>query len=295
MAISDQSAAGADTSDLVDGDPAGREFPPGDWRASVDAEPTHPGRVVDGAMLEIRNLQKSYGAVQALRGVSFGVRPGEVLALIGDNGAGKTTIVNCLSGIIAPDEGEILVEGESVEFHSPADAHRAGIETVHQDLALIDSLDVTGNLFLHREIMRRGWPARLFGWLDKNKMHREAKEILESLHISIPSVRVPIEKLSGGQRQAVAVGRAVAWGRKIVLMDEPSAALGVEQTRLVLELIVKLRTLGIVVVLISHNMQNVIEVCSRAVVLRHGSVVADLDLDGVEATDLVGYITGAKT
>lgn len=295
MAMSDQSAVDAESPPPTDGDDGGGEYPPGDWRATLDAETTHPRHVVDGALLEVRDLQKSYGAVKALRGVSFGVRPGEVLALIGDNGAGKTTVVKCLSGIITPDEGEILVEGEPVAFQSPSDAHRAGIETVYQDLALIDSLDVTGNLFLHREIMRSGWPARLFGWLDKNRMHREAKEILESLHISIPSVRMPIEKLSGGQRQAVAVGRAVAWGRKIVLMDEPSAALGVEQTRLVLELIDKLRTLGIVVVLISHNMQNVIEVCSRAVVLRHGSVVADLDLDGVEPTDLVGYITGAKT
>lgn len=269
--------------------------PSGDWRRDREAATaTYPSRDIPDAFLRIEDLTKSYGAVKALRGVSFGVRRGEVLALIGDNGAGKTTVVKCLSGIVVPDSGRILVGDEPVEFSSPADAQAAGIETVHQDLALIDSLDVTGNLFLHREIPRSWWPARALGWMDKSRMNREAKEILESLHISIPSVRTPIEKLSGGQRQAIAVGRAVAWGRGIVLMDEPSAALGVEQTELVLRLIEKLRDLDIVVVLISHNMQNVIEVCSRAVVLRHGVVAADVDLDGVEATDLVNLITGAS-
>ena len=243
------------------------------------------------AVLEVRNLVKSFGAVKALRGVSFGVRAGEVLGLIGDNGAGKSTLVKCVAGIIKPDAGEIRIEGAIADFSSPKDAHELGIETVHQDLALINSLDVTGNLFLNREIMYR---PRFLGWMNKRKMHREAKSILESLHINIPSVRYPIDKLSGGQRQAVAVGRSVAWGRRIVLMDEPAAALGVEQSQHVLELISTLQDRGLVVLLISHNMHEVLAACSRAVVLRHGSVVADIPLEGVDTRHLVHLITTGR-
>ena len=240
------------------------------------------------AALEVRGIDKSFGAVQALHQVSFGVRAGEVLGLIGDNGAGKSTLVKCVAGIIKPDAGEILIHGAPVELVSPRDAHDRGIETVHQDLALIETLDVTGNVFLNRELTRR---PRFAGWMDKPSMHLKTKEVLESLHINIPSVRYPINKLSGGQRQAVAVGRAVAWGRRIVLMDEPSAALGVEQSRLVLELIKTLRDRGLVVVLISHNMQEVLDACSRVVVLRHGAAVADIELADVTRQDLVHLIT----
>ena len=165
---------------------------------------------------------------------------------------------------------------------------------MHQDLALIDSLDVTANLFLNRERVAGAGPLRAFGWMRNREMHRQAKEILDSLHINIPSVRSPIERLSGGQRQAVAVGRAVAWGQRIVLMDEPSAALGVEQTRLVLGLIRTLRERGVVVVFITHNMQQVLEVCTRAVVMRHGAVAADVDVADVTTRDLVEFITGSR-
>lgn len=243
---------------------------------------------VEDAALEVRDIEKSFGAVRALNGVSFGVRAGEVMGLIGDNGAGKSTLINCLAGIITPDAGQILLEGEEVSISSPLEARQLGIETVHQDLALIDTLDVSGNLFLNREVLSG---PRALRWMNKRRMHREAKEILEGLHISIPSVRNAVEKLSGGQRQAVAVGRSVAWGRRIVLMDEPAAALGVEQARLVLELITTLRDQGLVVVLISHNIQAVLDVGSRAVVLRHGEAVADLELEGVTRRDLVQLIT----
>ncbi len=239
-------------------------------------------------MLEVRDLVKSFGPVEALRGVSFGVQAGEVLGLIGDNGAGKSTLIKCVAGIIRPDSGRILVGSNVVEPSSPREAHALGIETVHQDLALIDSLDVTGNLFLNREIMYR---PHAVGWMNKRRMHHQARDILENLHINIPSVRFPIEKLSGGQRQAVAVGRSVAWGRRIVLMDEPAAALGVEQSQHVLELIRTLRDRGLVVLLISHNMHEVLEVCTRAVVLRHGAAVADLALEGITTRDLVQLIT----
>ena len=243
---------------------------------------------VENAALEVRDIDKSFGAVKALQGVSFGVRAGEVMGLIGDNGAGKSTLINCLAGIIRPDAGRILLDGEEVTISSPYEARQLGIETVHQDLALIDTLDVSGNLFLNREVLSG---PRVLRWMNKRRMHREAKEILEGLRISIPSVRNAVEKLSGGQRQAVAVGRSVAWGRRIVLMDEPAAALGVEQARLVLELITTLRDRGLAVVLISHNIQAVLDVCSRAVVLRHGHAVADLELEGITGRDLVQLIT----
>jgi ABC-type sugar transport system ATPase subunit len=243
--------------------------------------------------LAVRDVVKSYGPVHALRGVSFSVRSGDVLGLIGDNGAGKTTLVKCLAGIMRPDSGDIEIGGSPVVIDSPKTAHRLGIETVHQDLALIDTLDVTANLFLNRERVAGGGPLRSFGWLRNREMHRQAKQILDTLRINIPSVRMPIERLSGGQRQAVAVGRAVAWGQRIVLMDEPSAALGVEQTRLVLELVRTLRERGVIVVFISHNMQQVLDVCTRAVVLRHGSVAADVAVGDVTARDLVDFITGA--
>ena len=244
--------------------------------------------------LDLQNLTKSYGPVHALRGVSFSASAGEVVGLIGDNGAGKSTLAKCLAGIVKPDEGQILIDGAPVSIDSPRAARHLGIETVHQDLALIDTLDVTANLFLNREKVAGRGPVRLVGWIEHRRMHREAKAILDGLHINIPSVRLPIERLSGGQRQAVAVGRAVAWGQRIVVMDEPSAALGVEQTRLVLQLIRTLRDQGIVVILISHNMQQVLEVCTSAIVLRHGSVVADLATADVTARDLVEYITGSR-
>lgn len=249
---------------------------------------------VPSTRLELLNLSKSYGPVQAMREVSFAASSGEVVGLVGDNGAGKSTLVKCIAGIVKPDSGRIVLNGQSVVIESPKVARHLGIETVHQDLALIDTLDVTANLFLNREkVVGRG-PLEAFGWLSNRRMHREAKAILDGLRINIPSVRHPIERLSGGQRQAVAVGRAVAWGQRIVVMDEPSAALGVEQTRLVLELILTLRDQGVLVLLISHNMQQVLDVCTRAVVMRHGSVVADLDTAQLTTRDLVDHITGTR-
>lgn len=256
--------------------------------------PDSVGGVPGATLLELHNMAKSYGPVHALRDVSFSAASGEVVGLVGDNGAGKSTLVKCLSGIVRPDRGTIVINGEPVSVDSPKVARQLGIETVHQDLALIDTLDVTANLFLNREHVAGRGPLSLFGWMRTRSMHREAKAILDGLRINIPSVRHPIERLSGGQRQAVAVGRAVAWGQRIVVMDEPSAALGVEQTRLVLELINTLRERGIVVVLISHNMQQVLEVCTRAVVMRHGTVVADVATSDVSARDLVDHITGTN-
>lgn len=245
-------------------------------------------------ILEVKGLSKSFDAVRAARDISFEVYPGEVLGLLGDNGAGKSTVVSCISGSLRPDSGSIVVDGEKVDIDSPQRARELGIETVFQDLALIDSLDVTTNMFLNREILKDK-PARWLRWLDRKQMHRESQAILDRLHIRINSVRQPMSQLSGGQRQAVAVGRAVAWGHHIVLLDEPAAALGVEQTALVLELINRLREEGVGVVLISHNMHDVLSVCDRAVVLRHGLKVAELEtLEGLTTRHLVDLITGVS-
>ena len=245
-------------------------------------------------MLEVRQLTKSFDAVRAARGISFEVYPGEVLGLLGDNGAGKSTVVSCVAGSLRPDSGSILIDGQEVIIDSPQKARDLGIETVFQDLALVDSLDVTTNMFLNREVLYSG-PMRWLRWMDRRRMHQETKAILDRLHIRINSVRQPMSQLSGGQRQSVAVGRTVAWGHHIVLLDEPAAALGVEQTALVLELIRRLRTEGVGVVLISHNMHDVLDVCDRAVILRHGLKVAELnDLSGVTTRDLVDLITGVS-
>ena len=248
----------------------------------------------DVPALRVSQLEKSYGPVRALRGASFDLYRGEVLALVGDNGAGKSTLVKCIAGDIQPDDGVIEVDGVAVRIDDPQKARALGIETVHQDLALVEGLDIATNLFLNRELLVR-WPLlRQLGFMDKRRMYRETTETLAQLHIRIPSVRQTVDRLSGGQRQSIAVGKAVAWGRHIVLLDEPSAALGVEQSRLVLDLIVRLRDTGVAVLLISHNMQQVIDVCDRAVVLRHGEKVGDVVIGQVTARDLVDLITGAR-
>jgi len=243
-----------------------------------------------GRVLEVREVSKSFGGVQALVDVSFHVDEGEVVGLLGDNGAGKSTLVRCLSGVYQPDTGEILVDGIEVALDSVPTAQALGIETVHQGLALVESLDVASNLFLNRELVSPGFG--WLGWLDKRRMYREAEQILAGLGIRIPSSRAETKSLSGGQRQAIAIGRAVAWGRHIVLLDEPAAALGVEQSRHVLELIDNLRRGGVAVILVSHNMQHVTQICDRAVVLRHGHKVADVAIGDVNESDLIHHIAG---
>lgn len=243
-------------------------------------------------VLEVCAVSKSFGGIRALVDVSFHLDRGEVLGLLGDNGAGKSTLIKCLSGVHEPDSGTIRVDGADVNLDSVGAAQALGIETVHQGLALVESLDVASNLFLNRELVssRFGW----LGWLDKRRMYREAEEILAGLGIRIPSARIETVSLSGGQRQAIAIGRAVAWGRHIVLLDEPAAALGVEQSRHVLELIDTLRSSGVAIILISHNMRHVTEICDRAVVLRHGHKVADVAIADVTERDLIEHIAGGR-
>lgn len=242
-------------------------------------------------LLEAVGLVKQYGHVQALRGADFSVHAGEVLALIGDNGAGKSTLVRILSGAARPDAGEIHLNGEPLSLHSPTDAQHHGIETVYQDLALAPDLDSSANLFLGREIHRKG-PLGWLGVLDNDAMRAQARAAFTELGVGLKDIRANVATLSGGQRQSVAVARSVAWAQKIVFLDEPTAALGVVQTGRVLDVVRRIRDRGIAVVLISHNMPQVIEVADRIEVLRMGRRVAQLSAAGATVSQLVGAMTG---
>ena len=243
-------------------------------------------------LLEARGVVKSFGKVRALRGANFAVYPGEVVALCGDNGAGKSTLVKTLAGVHAPDEGQLLVDGEPVSFGSPVDAREHGIEVVYQDLALAAELEPASNLYLGREILRRGLLGRL-GVLDDREMKRRGDSAFHDLGVRIQDTSAPVAAMSGGQRQGVAVARAVMWADRVVFMDEPTAALGVVQTRNVLDLIRRVRDRGIAVVLISHNMPEVLEVADRVEVLRLGRRVARFERGDVTMEQIVGAMTGA--
>jgi simple sugar transport system ATP-binding protein len=243
-------------------------------------------------LLEARSLVKHYGNVLALDGASFSAYPGEVVALIGDNGAGKSTLVKTLSGVIRPDSGQILVKGSPVSLGSPLDARGHGIETVYQDLALAPDLDAAANLHLGREIYR-WWPP--LHVLNKTEMRRRAVAAFADLGVELPDVSAPVGTLSGGQRQSVAVARAVAYASQIIFMDEPTAALGVVQRERVLENIRRVRDRGICVVLISHNMPEVLAVSDRVEVLRMGRRVARFTTSQATIEQLVSAMTGALT
>lgn len=243
-------------------------------------------------LLDARELVKHYGNVEALRGASFTAHAGEVVALVGDNGAGKSTLVKCLSGVERPDSGTISFDGEPVGSHSPVTARALGIETVYQDLAVAPDLDPAANLFLGRELRRRGLLGRL-GVLDKRAMRRRAVAAFRDLGVSLPDVDVPVGALSGGQRQSVAVARSVVWASRLVFLDEPTAALGVVQRERVLDVIRRVRDRGIAVVLISHNMPEVLAVADRVEVLRLGRRVARFDAASTTVEELVGAMTGA--
>jgi simple sugar transport system ATP-binding protein len=243
-------------------------------------------------LLEARGIVKSFGRVRALRGASFTVNAGEVVALIGDNGAGKSTLIKTLSGVLHPDDGEIRFEGEPVTLLNPVAARELGIETVYQDLALAPDLESSANLFLGRETTRGGLLGKL-GFLDKGAMRRKTQEAFTQLGVGVQDPTAAVATLSGGQRQGVAVARAVTWAGKVVFMDEPTAALGVVQTRNVLDLIRRVRETGLSVVLISHNMPEVMEVSDRVEVLRLGERVARFSTADTSMEELVGAMTGA--
>jgi D-xylose transport system ATP-binding protein len=239
--------------------------------------------------LELRGVSKAFGAVQALYEVDFHVSAGEVMALVGDNGAGKSTLIKIIAGIYSSDSGEVLYNGEHVSIHGPKDAAKLGIEVVYQDLALADNLDVVQNMFLGREEMAG------FRRLDEVKMERRAKETLKTLSVTtIQSVRQTVAGLSGGQRQSVAVAKAVMWNSKVVILDEPTAALGVAQTRQVLDLVRRLGEQGLAVVLVSHNLHDVFEVADSITVLRLGQNVAEFKTKETNQTEVVEAITAGK-
>jgi D-xylose transport system ATP-binding protein len=240
-------------------------------------------------ILQIKGLNKSFGPVHVLQDVDFSVYPGEVSALVGDNGAGKSTLVKCIAGINTIDSGEILWQGKPVTLQDPRQASALGIEFVYQDLALADNLDITQNMFLGREL-------RHHGFLDDGQMERKAREVLGSLSVrTVSSVRQLVANLSGGQRQTVAIAKAVLWNSKVVFLDEPTAALGVAQTRQVLDLVRRLAGNGLGVVLISHNMNDVMEVADRVAALYLGKIAAEVLTKDSSTTQIVELITSGRS
>ena len=252
------------------------------------SEPANPAATGD-ALLKLRGISKHFGAVQALYQVDLDLPIGQVTALCGDNGAGKSCLTKTIAGIYQPDEGEIFWEGRQVHVRSPKDAAGLGIETVYQDLALADNLDIVQNMFLGRERKTRVF-------LDEDDMEKAAAETLAGLRVTtVRSIRQPVATLSGGQRQAVAVAKAVMWNSKLVLLDEPTAALGVAQTAMVLELIRRLKDHGLAVMVISHNLNDVFEVADRIAVLRLGRMVAQDDISAFDRETVVDFMTSGES
>jgi fructose transport system ATP-binding protein len=245
-------------------------------------------------VLEARNIVKRYGHVTAVNGADFDLRAGEVLAVIGDNGAGKSSLIKVLSGDVIPDAGEVLLDGQTVHFRSPHDAQQAGIETVYQDLAMAPALDIATNLFLGREIKRKGPLGSVLRMIDTKEMRKQSRRQMDELGITtLQSITQPVDSLSGGQRQTVAVARAAAFGRKVVIMDEPTAALGVRESKGVLDLIKRITGRGIPVVLISHDIPAVFEVADRIHIHRLGRRATVVRPQDHTMNEVVGIMTGA--
>ena len=246
-------------------------------------------------ILSARQITKEFGRVVALDNCDFDLMPGEVLGVIGDNGAGKSTLIKALSGALRPDHGEVRLEGDLVQFHEPLEARRAGIETVYQNLALSPALSIADNMFLGREIRKPGLLGSVFRFLDRTEMESQSRALLTELGLlTIQNIGQTVETLSGGQRQGIAVARAAAFGSKVIIMDEPTAALGVKESRRVLELIRDVQSKGISIVLISHNMPHVFEVASRIHIHRLGKRLCVIDPKKYEMSDAVAFMTGAK-
>jgi ABC-type sugar transport system ATPase subunit len=246
-------------------------------------------------IVEMRNIHKRFGAVQALRGVDLELYPGEILGLVGDNAAGKSTLMKVLSGAYLPNEGEILLNGQPAHIANPEDSRRLGIEMVYQDFALCNNLDVAANVFLGREVVR--WRLGPLRWMNKRTMEQRASAMLDRLRIDISSVRLRVENLSGGQRQAVAIGRAIAFDAKVIIMDEPTAALSVAAIDKVLDLISSLREHGASIIIISHRLEDIFRIGDRVAVLRQGRKVADRPVTGdihEFREQIVAYMVGAR-
>jgi ABC-type sugar transport system ATPase subunit len=238
-------------------------------------------------------ITKRFGAVVALRDAAVSLGQGEVLAIVGDNGAGKSTLMKVFSGVIRPDEGHVCLDGNEVDLRRPGDALDAGIETVYQDLALVDTMTAFQNIYLGREKLSTPWWLRAFNLVDDRAMKARAREILRDLKVKIPNVNASVKRMSGGQRQGLAIARAVLWGRRIVILDEPTAALGVQESRQVLDLISRLKSHDVSVIVVSHNMQQVVDVADRVTVMRLGRTVASRVVGETTVEEIVGLITGA--
>jgi simple sugar transport system ATP-binding protein len=243
-------------------------------------------------ILELKEVSKHFGGLVAVDQVSLTMYPGEVVGLLGDNGAGKSTLIKLISGVYRPDEGQIFYQGQEVHFSSPLEARQQGIETIYQDLALCENLDAGANIFLGREPLRR--TLGIFNRVNRNYMLEESRNVLDRLDIQIPNLRRPIRQMSGGQRQAVSIARAVYWNARLMIMDEPTAALGVPEQRKVLELVRTLRSQGVPVIVISHNMQDVFEVADRIIVMRRGRKVGERITSATNSNEIVGLMVGAE-
>lgn len=243
-------------------------------------------------ILQVKDLYKHFGGLVAVDRVSLDVHPGEVVGLLGDNGAGKSTLIKMISGVYRPDGGQIIFDDAEISFSTPLDARRNGIETIYQDLALCENLDAPSNIFLGREAFHRR--LGLFTVLDRPHMLKEARQVLDQLDIKIPDMRRPIRLLSGGQRQAVAIARAVYWNARLMIMDEPTAALGIPEQMKVLELVRTLRERRVPVIIISHNLQDVFAVADRVVVMRRGKKAGERDIQSTNNNDIVGLMVGAE-
>lgn len=258
----------------------------------MSTEPAKPDTAGTAPLLSVRAISKRFGGVQALNRVSFDLQPGEVLALAGDNGAGKSTLIKCISGVHQPDEGDMRYRGERIHMANPAEARRLGIETIYQDLALADNLDVGANVFLGREPTKRHFgvlPA-----IDRKQMRSVAHDVLKTLEIEIPESKLsrPVRTLSGGQRQAVAIGRAIYWQANILIMDEPTAALGVPEQRKVRELIRRLKAQHVGVIFISHNLQDIFAVSDRILVLHRGITAGERRIEMTNHDEIVKLMVG---
>ena len=246
-----------------------------------------------GYLLEVKNLTKRFGGLVAVNNVSMGVNAGEVVGLLGDNGAGKSTLIKMVSGVYHPDHGEIFFRGKKVRIENPMDALSLGIETIYQDLALAENLNVYSNIFLGRERLKK--VLGLFNVLDHSYMHEEARKVLNRLEIEIPSLKNKIRMLSGGQRQAVAISRSIYWDAKFLIMDEPTAALGITEQKKVLDLVNVLKSHGLGIIIISHQLHDVFSVADRLVIMRRGLKVAELTTQETDPDEVVGLIVGAET
>ena len=244
-------------------------------------------------VLAAEHITRSFGAVAALRDASLVVPPGRIVGLVGDNGAGKSTFLKVLAGVVSPDSGRIILDGAEVTHRGPLDALKSGIETVYQDLALVDTMTAHQNVFMGREVLSKRRFLRMFNMVDDRIMRKAASEVLDELGVKIPSINASVKQMSGGQRQCLAIARAVLWGRRIVILDEPTAALGVHESEQVLELVARLGERRISVILVTHNMQHLMQVADEVAVMRLGTTIATRTISDTTVEEIVGLITGA--